>query len=292
MNQNQWDEYGRIVTEEMREHTRPFVASIFLSLSSDEGRLLASGTYLELLDKPYLLTNWHVAKALETRSLGHQLADDEYSVRFTNPFQTYPYPLDLALSRVDLQLWNSETNQKRALPVDRFAQRHDAVTGELFFLMGFSGERSYFSPSLKYIFPTGTPYTTQECPVPPESYLPDFHLTLHYSPDRALSLDRSSRGLPVARGLSGSIVWNTRAVQCLMAGRKWTPAEAEVTGIVWGCDSKTACLVATRIEHVRTFLLQALRQEAAYFLWLNRGQPVGDDLADWYSVSREIPELG
>jgi hypothetical protein len=64
MKQAEWDAFGDSVTEQMRQHTQGFVASIFLVHSFDEGSLLASGTYLQLAGKPYILTNHHVARAL------------------------------------------------------------------------------------------------------------------------------------------------------------------------------------------------------------------------------------
>lgn len=290
MNRVQWDTYGESVTEQMRRHTQPFVASVFLVHSLDEGSLLASGTYLQLANKRYLLTNHHVAKALETHPLAHQLKDDDYAVRLSNPFQALSGPIDAAISRIDDALWNPERNQKRTVPACRLAQRHETEDGELLFIMGFSGERSRFSPSFGTIFSTGTPYSTQEAPLP-EGYLPDFHFALRYSGTGARSLDGTSRGLPVPHGFSGSLVWNTRAVECLHSGRTWTPDESRATGLVWSWDTSAACLVATRIEHVRAFLLQAVRQEVAYFRWLSRGAPPHDDLADWYSAVENIPNL-
>jgi hypothetical protein len=290
MNHAQWDAYGESVTEKMRQHAQPFLASVFAVHSFDEGSLLASGNYLQLANKPYLLTNQHVAKALETHPLAHQLADDEYAVRLSNPFQALSDPIDVAVSRIDDARWNSEKNQKKALPVSRLAERHETADGELLFIMGFSGERSHFSPAFGTVFSTGTPYSTQEAPLP-DGYISDLHFALRYSATGARSLDGSNRGLPVPRGFSGAFVWNTRAVECFHSGRSWTPDEARVTGLVWLWDTGAACLVATRIEHVRYFLLQAVRQEAAYFRWLSRGTPMDDELSDWSYAVEKIPEL-
>jgi hypothetical protein len=66
---------------------------------------------------------------------------------------------------------------------------------------------------------------------------------------------------------------------------------AEVTGIIWGWDSKDPCLLAIRAEFVREFLLNALRNEAAYFHWLSRGQPENDDWHDWFWATKEFPYL-
>jgi hypothetical protein len=56
-------------------------------------------------------------------------------------------------------------------------------------------------------------------------------------------------------------------------------------------SDKHACLLATRVEFVRSFLLQGLQQEAAYFHWESRGRLDGDDLADWTWAVKEIPDL-
>jgi hypothetical protein len=231
LDRSEWDAYGAFVTTEMRQHTRLFVASIFLVHSFDEGSLLGSGTYLQLAKKPYLLTNQHVAIGMQANSLAHQLKDDDYAVRLSNPFQALSYSADVAVSRIDDALWNSAKNEKQTVPVHRLAARHEPVDGELLFMMGFSGERSPFVLLLESIVPTGTPYTTQET-VLPEGYLPEFHFALRYSPTHAVSLDSSRRGLPIPAGFSGSLVWNTRAVECLGLGRSWTPDEARPTGII------------------------------------------------------------
>jgi hypothetical protein len=274
----------------MRQHTEAFVASVFAVHSLDVGSLLASGTYLRLRNKPYLLTNQHVAKTLEIHPLAHQLADDEYAIRLSNPFQALSDRVDAALSRIDDALWNSEKNRKQALSASGLAHQHKTVDGELLFIMGFSGERSHFSRSFGMIFSTGSPYLTQEATLPP-GYLPNLHFALQYSGTGARSLDGSSRGLPVPLGFSGSLVWNTRAVECLYSGRSWTPDEARATGLVWLWDTSACCLIATRIEHVRFFLLQAIRQEMAYFRWLHRGALIGNDLEDWDEAVRNIPDL-
>jgi hypothetical protein len=274
----------------MRETTRPYVASIFRVFSPTEASLEASGAYVQLRNRTYLITNQHVAAALKTHSLAHQLADDEHGVRITNPFQALSYPVDIAISRIDDEIWRSYKNEKQALPVWRLAQEHKPMQHELLFLMGFSGERSYYSKSLEYVFSTATPYSTQESQLP-QPFDPEVSFALLFSTGHAIAVDGKRRGLPNPAGFSGSLVWNTKAVESMVAGREWTPEQAQVTGIVWGWDTTNACLLATRVEHVRSFMLQALRQEAAYFRWLGRGAPMGDDLSDWFWAVRQIEAL-
>lgn len=290
LNRQEWDDYSRKVTEEMREYAWPFVASILRVHSLEEASLLGSGTYLQLLDNSYLLTNQHVAAERRTHSLAHLLADEEFALGISGVFQALSDPVDAAVCRIEQGVWNSGKTMKRAVPIACLAQKHEPVERELLFMMGFSGERFYFSNLVESACPTATPYCTQESVVP-EELKSDFHFGLRYSTERAVSLDASGRGLPDPHGFSGSAVWNTRAVEYLLSGRRWTPENAEVTGMVRRWSDRHACLLATRIEFVRSFLLQALRQEAAYFQWESRGRPVGDDLADWTWAVGEIPDL-
>jgi hypothetical protein len=64
--------------------------------------------------------------------------------------------------------------------------------------------------------------------------------------------------LPLPPGLSGSRLWNTRFVEAKMAKIPWTPELALVTGVIWGWPSGLGCLIATRAEYLRSFLLEAL----------------------------------
>ncbi len=89
-----------------------------------------------------------------------------------------------------------------------------------------------------------------------ERFSSRFHFGINYRPDLAKNVI-GTKGLPLPPGLSGSTVWNTRFVVAKMAGRPWTPDLAQVTGVVWGWPTDQGCLVATRAEYVRSFLLEA-----------------------------------
>jgi hypothetical protein len=79
---------------------------------------------------------------------------------------------------------------------------------------------------------------------------------MDYRPDLAITVIGDT-GLQMPPGLSGSTVWNTNFVAAKMDGIDWTPELAKVTGVVWGWPSGHACLVATRAEYLRSFLLGA-----------------------------------
>ncbi|MEX9522689.1 hypothetical protein AB7Y45_25780, partial [Escherichia coli] len=73
------------------------------------------------------------------------------------------------------------------------------------------------------------------------------HFSLFYPPDLAKSVDGTSH-LPDPHGFSGSLVWDTKRVACLLENKAWEPSMAEVTGIVWGWPSSSACILATKVD--------------------------------------------
>ena len=77
----------------------------------------------------------------------------------------------------------------------------------------------------------------------------------------------------------------------MLEGRRWTPEESRITGIIFLWIETTAHLVAVSVEHIREFLLYALRNEAAYFNWIERGQPANDALTDWTKAEQFISQL-
>ena len=48
-------------------------------------------------------------------------------------------------------------------------------------------------------------------------------LAIHYSSEQVQAIDGSTRGLPMAQGFSGSLVWDTKAVRSWHEGREWGP---------------------------------------------------------------------
>lgn len=136
-----------------------------------------------------------------------------------------------------------------ALPINRFANLHAPVEGELLFFSGFSGERSKIL--FENCFSRGTPFLTQECPFPAsiEQANPQFHISIPYPPELAESKE-ASIPLPDPHGFSGSLLWNTKRIECQQKNIDWAPSMAEVTAIIWGWPSSSVCIVATKIEHI------------------------------------------
>ncbi|WP_343661097.1 hypothetical protein [Ralstonia sp.] len=247
MTEAEWVTLQSVTTIEMRDHVSQFVSPISRELSDEHGELWGSGSYIESEAKRCIVTNEHVANAQASAGLTHQFRDSETIRRITNPFLTLPHPVDSAIARIDNAAWDLDNHTGAAIPLSRFAQQHNTVKGELLFMLGFSGERSDFI--FQTLITPATPYTTQEQELP-EGETTEFHFGLHYLPEKAQTVDGSARGLPIPKGFSGSLVWNTRRVECMQEGKPWTPEQAQVTGMLCRWLPDAGCLVATRVEHL------------------------------------------
>jgi hypothetical protein len=118
-----------------------------------------------------------------------------------------------------------------------------------------------------------------------------FHVALHY-PARAIqNPEQTEADLPNPKGMSGSLLWDTRFVADTQRGQEWSPDHARVCGLIWAAHAKPEVVVATRIEHVRPNLLSFLRHEAAYYHWIDRGMPLWDDKLDWNWAEKTITDL-
>jgi len=246
----QWEQISADTAIQMLEHIKPFITPISRVLSENEGEHLGSGSYFEIEANKYIITNEHVAKHLNNNSLTHQFYNNDHIFRLTNPAFADPAPIDVAISRIEEKNWNFCAHEALAIPFNRFAKKHAPFKYELLFFAGYSGERSKFL--FGHLIAPGTPYLTQEGPFPNgvDEANPNFHFSLHYSPDLAKNIDDSSH-LPDPHGFSGSLIWDTKRVTCLQAGKEWSPELAEVTGIVWGWPSSDASILATKVEHLK-----------------------------------------
>ena len=256
--QEKWQKICADTAAKMIEHIQPYLSPISRVLSETEGEHLGSGSYLELEGKKYIITNEHVAKHLATHSLTHQFFGNETILRLTKPAITKLAPIDVAVSEIPDSSWCLFDHSALAIPSERFAAIHNPAEHECLFFAGYSGQRSRFL--FDHLITPGTPYLTQECSFPSnvEEANSNFHFALFYLPDLAISIDGTSH-LPDPHGFSGSLVWDTKRVACLSAGIEWNPEMAEITGIVWGWPSSEACILVTKVEHLK--LKELLSQE-------------------------------
>ncbi len=253
--EEEWDAARRRVVDDMTAYIRPYRTAIY-EHKQDHAAGWGSGSYLRLCDRVAILTNEHVAVAREQeRMLAHQFDGQEDIRAIVGDHVEYPFPLDLALLPVDMREWAGDTNKSKAIEIGQIMLGHDPVPTELMTFTGFAGDNVSFH--FNTLFAKGTCYTAREIDLPADArFSPRFHFGLDWRPEAALSVSGKD-GLPLPPGLSGSTVWNTGFVAARMAGVPWTPAMAKVTGVIWGWPSEHSCLIATRAEFVRSFLLEA-----------------------------------
>lgn len=188
---------------------------------------------------------------------------------------------------------------------ERLDEKFAPVESELLFWLGFPGSTakrhelvtewntrySWFG----HLETVGIPMLTQQVQLLMLG-LPYFdaekHVLLHYPSSAIRNTGQPREELPNPEGMSGSLLWDTRFVACTFAGQEWTVEKARVCGVIWAAHSKPEVIVATKIEYVRPSLLRFLRDECAYFRWIDRGRPLWDGLVDWTWAEQEIPDLG
>ncbi len=242
------------LVEDITAHLNTRRAPVFKDLGS-HGEGWGSGVFLKVGEQVFVLTNEHVAAAHSpAQNLASQLKGREEIWRFVGNSVRCPQPIDLALLPVPEEQWRSAHNSV-AVEISSIALVHRPVETELLAFTGFAGERVQFH--FGSLFSEATCYTAREVELPTdERFDPRFHFGIDYRPDIAQQVI-GDKGLPLPPGLSGSVVWNTRFVEARMSGHSWEPDMAQVTGVVWGWPSDCGCLVATRAEYLRSFLLSA-----------------------------------
>jgi hypothetical protein len=291
LGKEEFEEIRADVATRMSAFASRYLAPLSHAISQTECELAGNGAYLDLLGAKYLLTSAHVITDLPPGSLAHLFGRSEDVFRILNPVQRVDWPIDAAVVRIDDAIWNKSRHNAQAVTAQQIATRHAPVDHELLFMLGCSGERARFVALFETLFTRWTPYLTREMELP-IGYNQEIQFAIPHKPEQTTTVDGRMGGMPGnPHGFSGSLIWNTRRIERWYAQRPWTPEDAQVTGLVCRWDDQEMCLIATRVEHVRSFLLNALQREAAYGFWLQRGMHYGDPLVDWTQAESTIPHL-
>lgn len=254
----EWETALPQVVKEMTEYLRPYRTAVYEHKQDELGKSYGdgwgSGSYLRLGTRVFILTNQHVACVRKaSRVLAYQFDGQEDIRAIVGDHVEIGLPFDLALLPVDMNAWTDQSNKSKAIEVDQILHAHAPLPTELLTFVGFGGENVTFH--FDALFAKGTCSTAHEVELPEDNrFSPRFHFGLDYRPDLA-TVVTGQEGLPLPPGLSGSTVWNTRFVEAKIAGVPWVPEMAKVAGVVWGWPSGHACLIATRAEYLRSFLL-------------------------------------
>lgn len=248
-----WNRICRDTTLAMQDHCMRYITPVSHAVEHDWGVLEGTGAYVEFEGKRLLLSNEHVLHDWETRQFCHQFHGCEDVFKLGKPLALEGHPVDAAVCVVEDKIWDMRTHGAEDVPQARVATRHHPVRGELLFFAGYPEKRS--KSLYKNLITRATRLVTQE---PQFSPIPDLHphyFLLNYAPGQAQSLDPTNPvDLSDPHGLSGSLVWNTRRIECLAQKREWSPDLAQVTGLLCRWNSPTSTVMAIRIEVVLDFL--------------------------------------
>jgi len=283
----------------MAEYVSRTVTPISLSKNFGRGQAWGTGNYLSLRGTPYLVSNEHVVRQAVGCHLGHLPG---------RPMITFLQQPDTDRSQASRRIphevgCRTAKPKREVVDCSRLDLRYRAAPHELLFWLGFPGStakrhdpitelntrRTLFGAPLET---PGIPMLTQEvllAALPIEEFDPDKHVALHY-PSRALkNLAGRAADTPNPKGMSGSLLWDSKFVACMSSGKPWTVDEARVCGLIWASPGRPEVAIATKIEYVRTALLHFVRLECAYFHWIGRGQPLWEDEVDWNRRNAAFP---
>ena len=277
------------VGAEMARHTFPFLTPISAAITYSQGQSIGSGTFLKLNDAYYVITNEHVAETRNEYRLAFFGGNNQHAIAIIHPFRCITQPTDAAIARIDDEIFPVE--HKSAVTNSRIEHAFAPSEGEIVFLHGYPGITSYFSPMMKTLINKTCPYATDVADLPPK-YDPDLHFAINYpapGKEAVKDFDGNPVDLPDPHGLSGTLLWDTKYIG--KNGENWSPTDAMVTGIIHQWDTEHQLLIGTKIEILRVFLVDSLRQEAAYFNWLKRGKPLDESMIDWYSAIETVPDI-
>lgn len=253
MTPQQWAKVCNDVADAMKIHTRPFVTPLAAS-TEDEVKPVGTGSYIMFEGQRLLLTCQHVRGegGVDYRFYG---SDDVF--KHPGPWVEDPRPsVDVAVAAMSDAQWNATSHSGSLVPYERFAPKHQiGQQEELLFFRGFAGENAPYAFGVHQATASG--YCSQEksieVPDPAifEMIWEPLKIALTSGTEEAV---RNTVKAEDAGGFSGSLVWNTRYLDCLNAGREWTPDQAVVTGLLRRWDTATKTLLVWRIEHLRSWL--------------------------------------
>jgi hypothetical protein len=253
MTPEEWKATCDAVTDAMRTYTRPFIAPL---VQSDEEvvRSVGTGSFIDFSDGRILLTCEHVRRegGEDFRFYG---SDDVF--KHPGPWVEEKRPaIDIAFAPVTPALWGATSHQAKGIPYDRFATKHmPGQKEEILFFHGFAGENSKYGFGIHEA--NASAYSSQQAEVAVSDRAT---FEMFWEPE-AISFTtgtddetRMRMKAENAGGFSGSLVWNTRYLETLTAGRDWSPDEAMVTGLLRRWDTSTKRLLVFRVEHCRAWL--------------------------------------
>lgn len=291
VNEQEWPSLARDVHIRMATYVQPYLASISKTNDNTNGQAHGSGVYLGLREEIGLLSCDHVVSNASATGyrIAHLLKRGDFYQAFKNPWVTDSFPVDLALTFIDSGVWSQ--GDRIALPLTGISRAHDVAAGELLMLCGYPGGPSYFSrfSGTPTLYSPTLPYTARETDLP-SGFDAGTHFALKYEMELSESVDGTTDGLPEPGGFSGSPIWDSGFVAS-KCSKDWAPARARIVGIANTWIQEDSCIIATKAEKVREFLIAQVRYRVALDRWLKRGNKSADFQIDLDHAAQLVPDL-
>lgn len=234
----------------------PYICAIQFIPKNDTreppGNHLGTGWLFDDKGSPIIVTCEHVARWQKFGRLGYSCFGAEYGISVEGKFMEMSHPVDAAVATIH-KSFEKISHKGLCVPNSLLAKAHTPVEGELFYAYGFPGADA------KQLFDTqivqGTAVFLREVELDEAVYLeepphpdPALHISLAWGPEHALPMLNTRGTLSLPNGMSGSPLWNTRYEEVTRAGGNWSPADARISGMIWGHSAKAGQLYATPIE--------------------------------------------
>ena len=269
----EWESFCNAVRTQMGERVRQSVTPISRSDDLEHGFAWGTGNYVSLSSGAIaVLTNEHVASRVATEHLSHLPVPGAH-YELLPEFRVWGAPEDLAVCIVPADRLAPE---RVVLAADALDVSYDPEPYELLYWYGFPGttalrndpmaeQRTRYS-WFEELHALGLSMVSQQIPEwpsgLPSDFLPDYHVAVHYPAQAQKSPGGSAVDLPNPKGLSGSLLWDTKAVQCMRRSVTWDPSLARVCGVIWATWNKPELVIATKVEYLHRFIADVDRPPA------------------------------
>ncbi len=269
-------------TVDAKTWTEPWTTAVYGIISDDEGALVGSATYIRVRGSLWLLTAAHVVdKGLA--DYGRVARRGPNGAVEVGAWSRSDEALDLAAAYVGTD------SSISALDLCAFAGTHADIDVHHLFIHGFPRLRSRFSGLAGGVVSNSVPYITYSHSTGWDGFDARLHFAIEYPAPEHQQFDEQGRpiSLPPPDGMSGCAVYGLGSD--LTAG--WRASGSQLLGVAHRWDQAKQAIVATRTEHVLTFMLRCVREREAYLMWRARGSPPGDQLSDWVRAEHAILSL-
>ncbi|HTW68168.1 MAG TPA: hypothetical protein VME17_26315 [Bryobacteraceae bacterium] len=228
---------------QLRDFLSPFVASISSrEPHSTVAKHFGSGSFARMNETHFLLSNAHVLGRKDL-TLGIVLKNNTEMHTLTGAVPQSE-DADLAITEIPAEDWDQ--GDRRAVDAQLFNRPHDVPDGEICFFMGFPGAHSFSSVAERTVRTRAFPYAGQKVPRLTDDWV--FYVNVDFK------TMRDEHGQSVEpfdfEGVSGSLVWNTRIVECVTNGIDWSQFVVTPAGVVRGWQESYGRLEIVRSEYI------------------------------------------